>query len=206
MIRLVNGSCTFRHGSTRIVCYVIRQTQDDLGRPRSVRLFPGNELQQHGRTTRQDASRGGDAGYWSTTEWEHKEGTLMILQLSTSMNGRPHKEASVLLRLRENAPLIQVSARTVTAQGNLLPTVNVFQGRADIMTPREFNLLGGKLTLQYIEKFCDTPDLEDVFRIRKLSEGFSDKPKLKRVRVRGEEKVVTESGRRKRKIRLRRRN
>lgn len=200
MPRLVFGSCTWPHGSTRINSYVVGIGTDGKTR----RMAPRSRLHHTGQATRQEAGRDGGHGYWSTLDYEPLEGAIVLVQLSTSKHGSPWCDAAVALRLREDADFVQVTAHTIVANGNLTPHINVFQGRADVLTPREANQFGACLDLNYIEAFFKQDEVEEAFSVRTLYAGTAEKPTIKKRKIRGETKMVVESNRKRRRIKLRR--
>lgn len=173
------------------------------GKGGMVRGFPRQYLETNGRPTRQEAGQGGERGGWNFTTFNHSEGAILLVQLSTSKAGKPWCDGAVVLRLREEAPLIQVVGHTIVAADNLQPHVNVFQGRADVLTAREANLLGAGLTLQYIQSYMNKDELKEAFDIREIASGITSKPKIRRAIIGGEKKIVIEASRKKRNIRLR---
>ena len=197
-LRLAWGSCTWTHGSTRISAYVFQETDEGV-----KRLFPKQVLRPEGRPNYQNAATSGDHGVWTFASYVHQEGALVLVQLNTSRSGSPWCDAARIVRLRADAPLIQIGGKTITAAENNLPTVNCFHGRGDILTPKEANQFGAKLTLNYIEKFLvNRTEIDEAFNVRELLPANAGKPKIETRVIGGEEKVVIQSTRRRR-IRLR---
>lgn len=201
--RVAYGSCTWPHGSTRITAYVL--TKDGNGKP--VRVFPHSVMAEDGRPTVQNAALnvgGGSNGVWNFASFEHQEGTMLLVQLSTTKHGSPWCDAARVIRLRSEAPLIQIRGKTIIAHGNALPSVNCFHGRGDILTPREANQFGAGLTLNFIEKFLVNQDeIDEAFDEHLLLDGLSNKPKVVRKKIAGKEHVIVEDNRKRRKIKLR---
>lgn len=197
--RLAWGSCTFRHGSTRISAYVFEITDE-----KTLRVFPKQVLRPEGRPTYQNAAISGDHGVWSFGSFVHQEGVMVLVQLSTTRGGSPWCDSALIVRLRADAPLIQIGGKTIIAADNNLPTVNCFQGRGDILSPKEANQFGAKLTLNYIEKFLiDRDEREAAFNIRELLPAQAAKPRIETRIIGGEEKTIVENSRRRRRIKLR---
>lgn len=199
MIRLAFGSCTFPHGSTRVNTYAFHRNQEG----QTTRVLPGVVLDKDSRArgTRQEAGQGGDHGYWSFSDYNSRDGQILMIQASTTKYGKPWSDGAVLVRLRDDAPLIQVTVHTVTARANLLPHIQVFHGRGDVLTVREANKSGAKLDLNFIERYFNHEEVEELFSVRELAEG-SPKPTTKTLAINGKEKTVTKrSGRRKIKLR-----
>ena len=197
-LRLAWGSCTWNHGSTRINSYVFHRTDT-----KTIRAFPKQILRPEGRPNYQNAATSGDHGVWTFASYAHQEGALILVQLNTTRNGSPWCDGARIVRLRSDAPLIQIGGNTITAAGNNLPTVNCFHGRGDILTPKEANQFGAALTLNFIERFMvDQQALADAFTIRELLPANAGKPEVETRMIGGEEKVVVRNTRR-RKIKLR---
>lgn len=196
--RACYGSCTFRGGSTRVNGYIIHTD----GRNAGKRMFPKACMEPHGRSTFQEAGQGGGHGVWTFSNFVHCDGTLVLVQASSSRGGRMNGQEALVLRLRDGAPLISVTAHTTISARNLLPHVNVFQGRADILTPKEANLLGARLNVAFIEgHLLNTGRLLES---REIAPSIDERPTIRKERVGRKEKTVVDAGRRKRKIRMRR--
>lgn len=199
-IRLAYGSCTWPHGSTRVNVYTIPTEGDNKG----TRLFPNAVMTSLGRSSYQEASTTGGHGHWNFTNFDSVEGRIVLVMAQTTRNGKPWGQSAVAIRLRAEAPLRQLNVVTITAAQNLHPRVAAAVGRFDMLTVREANQLGAGLNLKFIESHMS--DREQHFRmfdVRGLAPEITSKPKVRKVKVGGKEKMIAEPQRRKRKIRLR---
>lgn len=190
------GSCTFRHGSTRVNAYVIQTRGDNAGK----RLFPKACMTVDGRGSFQEAGRNGGNGVWTFNNYLHEDGALILVQATSSSGGRPNGQEAFVLRLREGGPLLTITAHTTISAENTLPHVNVFQGRADVLRPKEANLLGAQLAIPFIEgHMLNTGNLLER---REIAPARDERPDIRTEKVGRQKKTVIDAGRRKRKIRL----
>lgn len=207
IVQLMHGHQTFKHASSKINVFAFN-IENLQGIQK--RCFPSSLLQPLGRATKAPASTDGfaDHGHWYTSRLEHKEGVLVMAQVSNTMRGRPYSGASVLLRLREEAPAISLNAKLPAQRDSVYNILPAFIGNADILTVEEATALGAVMTSAYIDNYLDDEEeFEECWDVCGLNDGKSPKPTVERVRtVTGETRAVVVGSQPKRRIRVRRKS
>ena len=131
-----------------------------------------------------------------------------MTQVSNTLRGRPYSGASVLLRLREEAPAISLNAKLPAQRDAVYNILPAFIGNADILTVEEATALGAEMTSAYIDNYLDDEEeFEECWDVCGLNDGKSPKPTVERVRtVTGETRAVVVGSQPKRRIRVRRKS
>lgn len=202
----MHGHQTFRGTSSKINAFAFNT--EKLPGVQS-RTFPSSLMHSIGRATKTPASidNFADHGHWYTARLEHKEGVVILLQVSNTMNARPYSGAGVLLRLRAEAPAISVNAELPANRESVYNVLPVFVGNADVLTVEEATALGATMTSAYIDNYLDDEEeFEECWTIQGLNQGKTPRPTVEQVKtVTGETKAVVVGSQPRRRIRVRRR-
>lgn len=206
VVQVMHGHQTFRGTSSKINVFAFNT--ENLPGVQS-RCFPSSILSAIGRATKAPASidNFADHGHWYTARMDHKEGAVLLLQVSNTMNGRPYSGAGVLLRLREEAPAVSVNAKLPAHRESVYNILPVFVGNADVLTVEEATDLGADMTSAYIDNYLDDEEeFEECWEVQGLNQGKTPKPTVEKVTtVTGETKAVVVGSQPRRRIRVRRR-
>ncbi len=207
VVQMMHGHQTFKSASSKINVFAFNI--EDLPGVQK-RCFPSSLMQALGRPTKAPASTDGfaDHGHWYTSRLEHQEGVVLMAQVSNTMRGRPYSGASVLLRLRSEAPAISLNAKLPAHRDSVYNILPAFVGNADILTVEEATTLGAEMTSAYIDNYLDDEEeFDECWEVCGLNEGRSPKPTVEKVKtVTGEMRAVVVGSQPKRRIRVRRKS
>ena len=186
-IDLCYGSQSFKNSSSKCNVFALATQKGPRNKQRafpSEVLEPAPNTRRHHRTgkivpdTIPAAQDGSDAnGIWYKIVLEAKEGTILLLQTSSTMNVRPYYGAALLVALRNDGPLIQVSAKLIQEPLATFNAITIFTGRGDLINPREAQQMGATLRMQYINNYFQADEQKAVFVCQTLNEG-TPKPRL----------------------------
>ena len=198
LCKLAHGNCTFTSGSTRVVTYALTGK-----RGREGRQFPRYVMNQDGREEMVDAGEHSTMGRWTFANFKHAEDQMLLIEV-TKTRGRKVYKSAVVVRLRRDAALIQITAKTTRSSLSSQHSVPVFRGRADVLSTREANLLGARLDLEYIEEYMINADARDeTLNKDVLAKEQTEKPVVQRKKVAGKVRTIVDPARKRRKIVLR---
>jgi hypothetical protein len=192
------GKHTFRNVSSSVTVYAYPGN--------SERTYPGKVMEKARQGSRTAASTDGDEnnGVWYQNHFEAKEGLILGIHLYSTFNGGVHTDCMLLLRLREDGPLIQVNANLSKNAMAVYDTLPVFTGRADVITSREATKNGVLFNAYVYKTQFDAEEIEEEFEVTTIKKG-TPKPKLTRVRMTdGKVRHVEISREPTRKVRIRR--
>lgn len=118
-------------------------------------------------------------GYMNRDHVTHPNGTIIMLQASWKRGASAIRDGCILLRLRQDAALLNVVAKLPTGRANLLgDSFSVFEGYADILSPDEAALHKVILPRNFIDKFFDPDEIDECFTIQEIRPARADKPTL----------------------------
>ena len=108
----------------------------------------------------------------------HPNGTILLIQSQWRRGGSPIRDGAILLRLRQEAALINVVAKLPHGPDSILgDTYSVFQGNADILSPDEaMSLHRIALPGRYIDQFFDPEQIDECYEITELVPERVSKP------------------------------
>lgn len=110
---------------------------------------------------------------------EHPAYTLILLQSSRTKNGQLFAEGSLILRLREGADMLSISAILPTGPESVLgDRIQVFVGEADICLPEELTLLGVAIPKYYVDRYMNQEEIDELFDVSVVRQGLINKPRL----------------------------
>jgi len=205
IVQIMHGHQTFKGTSSKINAFAFNT--EELPGVQS-RTFPSALMHAHGRPQKVPASKDGfkDHGHWYTARLEHKEGTVIMVQATNTMNGRPYSGASCIVRLREDAPAISINAKLPSHRDSVYNILPAFIGNADVLTVEEAVDLGATMTDAYVENYLrDEDEFEECWEVCPLNKGNTPKPSIEMVRtVSGEKRAVVVGSEPRRRIRVRR--
>lgn len=199
LIEVMFGSQTFRNGSSKVNAYCFKED--------GMRTFPSNILKKHGSSEKFYAARDNyaDHGEWFKHRLVAEEGTLLMVTLSVTYNGSPYADAAVAIRLRPDAPLIQVKGSLNQDRDAAFESMVLFLGNGDVIDADEARLLGAQINQGFENRYMDPEEVEEIIEVQTVMDGKTDKPQVTKVRNRdGEERGVVVPKGAKRRIRVRR--
>jgi hypothetical protein len=202
-LTLTYGSQTFDRSSGKV--NVFAMACDGTNH----RTYPGQVLSQPFRTTAANstpAAKNGLAthGFWKTQTFDSVDGVVLCVHASTTANGAPLNSGDTYIALRGDAPLITVIVHLRSHRNAVFDTINVFQGRGDILEVGELHERGIVLTDRYIMNNMDEEELDELFEYNTVGAG-TKKPDLMKVRrPDGNVVGVVVPGAPRRKVRIRR--
>ncbi len=107
----------------------------------------------------------------------HPEGTVVLLQANETRRGLPYAQAGLFLRLSESGPLLTISMRLPVNRITLLgDSLEVFRGKADVMTAAELRVLGIDIPNGYSRTFCNKTEVDELFTVREVVPSQLPKP------------------------------
>lgn len=174
-IEVTHGSCTFKYSSAKVVVFALPKNT-------TTRIFPSMVLSTIGTRLSVPASTDNYKGHgmWHKSQLESKNGTILLVQVQISRNGKRWADGSCILHLRHDAPLIEVGARVATDGLATYKTLKAFMGRADILSVEEAKDLGILMRDGYVNTFFEEDELEEVFDIVEHDAGTT-MPKIVKV-------------------------
>lgn len=196
-IDLMYGKQTFRNASSTINIF---SYQD------GTRVYPGKVMEKSRQGSRNAASYDGDTdnGVWYLNHYESKDGVILGVHLNSTFNKGIHTDCMFLIRLREEAPLIQVNANVCKNADAIYDSVPVFTGRADVITPVEAVKYGVVFSDYVYRRMFDKEEIEEEFQVNTIKAG-TPKPKMTKVKTPdGGTRHVAISPEAKRRVRVRR--
>lgn len=121
-------------------------------------------------------------GGFTRVRTEHENGRIIFLQSSWVRGGSPIRDGAIAIRLRHGAPLYDIFARVPTAAQNRCgDVVQAFQGMGDILTPEELRVAGLDVPRYVSSKFFDPEEIDECFRITRISGESIPRPTLQSV-------------------------
>ncbi len=118
-------------------------------------------------------------GYMNRDHVTHPNGTIIMLQASWKRGASSVRDGCVLLRLRQDAALLNVVAKLPMGRDNKLgDSFSVFEGYADILSPDEAALHKVVIPNNFIDKFFDPDEINECFTIQEVRPARADKPTL----------------------------
>ncbi len=116
-------------------------------------------------------------GYMNRDFVTHPNGTIIMLQASWKHGASSIRDGCILLRLRQDAALLNVVAKLPTGRENLIgDSFSVFEGYADILSPDEAALHKVVIPNNFIDKFFDPDEINECFTIQEVRPARADKP------------------------------
>ncbi len=118
-------------------------------------------------------------GYMTRDYVTHPNGTILMLQASWKRGATPYRDGCILLRLRQEGPLLNVIAKLPTGRNNLLgDTYSVFQGYADLLSPDEALLHKVAIPSNYLNRFFDMEEIDECFEVQEVHAARVSKPAM----------------------------
>lgn len=129
-------------------------------------------------------------GEWSRTTYDSiPNGTLLVVQVSTTMGKAPYADGALLCRIRDTGPLYDVKVKLFNStalgfDGNYVNVdtytndsgqyeVPVISGRFDIIGIDELEgIFGGQevyIKQYYLDKYFNQEEIDELFNIRQLA-------------------------------------
>lgn len=178
------GSANFSTGTTKINAWVLVN---------DVRTFPSRALSKTRKSANETADREGfgDYGHWHTDYLEYKPGTILLITAETTRRKVPLAGAGLLVRLREGAPMYQVTVNVTVDPLCRYERLPVFVGRGDIVEYDQVNEeYGVELLRGFVSNWLEDEDeFNEVFTVDTLANARSGAPEI--IQVDGEDGVET---------------
>lgn len=186
-IHTVYGHQTFKTSSNKVNVFAI---QDD-----NVinRVFPSKVLTKIGLSTGVCADGFDEKhGVWYSQSYRAKNDVLLMYQFTESYRGAVSGNAAVFLRLRDDAPVVMVTAKL---QPNVKATyknsILVFSGRADVFATKEEAAKEGIVFPDsFATNYMDEEEIEELVIVQKMNNGRPPPEKVKVKTKDGKEKTI----------------
>lgn len=105
--------------------------------------------------------------------------SLILLQISRTKNGTSYADAAIILRLREGADVLSISAKLPVGPESVLgDALQIFAGSADICDMGELQLLGIRIPKYYADRYMAQEEIDELFEISVVRPGLIAKPTL----------------------------
>lgn len=158
---------------------------------------------QYNQATRFNDSGGG----FTRQRVEHPVGTLILLQITRTKDGRAFSEGAIILRMRPGADMLSISAKLPRSHESILgDSIQIFAGEADLINANEAQVMGIVVPRFYAQQYLDEREVAELFDIDVVRKGQITKPTLQAVATSEGIVVRAVSEEAPRRIRLRRNN
>jgi hypothetical protein len=109
----------------------------------------------------------------------HQNGTIVMLQASWTRGGVRIRDGAVLLRLRREAALLNVTAMLPhSLESQIGDRMSVFEGRADLLSPDEAAMYKVGIPRRFVDNFFDLEEVEECFIVTQVSAAIADRPEV----------------------------
>lgn len=114
-------------------------------------------------------------GAWYSKKYRAQEGDMLSIQCKTEVRLMPYAKVAILLRVRDDADLIQVNAILQPNRDAAFQRIKAFVGRADIMDKGllEEIFADDHALATHIGSYTDKEQAEEEFEIKVLAKGSS---------------------------------
>ena len=203
LIQTMTGFENFQRSSAKthiffMPCQEFPGAEAAIGHAARHSSSPRNRISRHGPRNRVQAAPGltDDFGYWTSAAYEVPRGMILKLyaaRKTEAMTPGRHLNASMLVRVRESAPLIRVWVGLTGDERATFSRVNVIEGRMDILTLEE----GGRFGVQIRPQFCvqfNEDNIRLMFEVEVVEPAMSAAPTVgtrERTNATGEVTEVT---------------
>lgn len=120
---------------------------------------------------------GKHGGGFSSRNVNFPEGTILMVQGSTSRNGMPYNSASLFLRLRSSAAYIIIKYKMPVAPESMLgDRIISFNGRADVVTAEELRVMGIEVARGFETTYLNPEEQAELFDVEILQPEISPPP------------------------------
>lgn len=160
------------------------------------------------RMQKQLASTDGypDHGAWYRETIGSVNGALLLLKVTDQFRGAVRAQAAAFLELHDDAPLLKITVPVCDHRLAVNSEVDVFIGRAYLLSPEEVRARGYKVRPSFVEAFFEQEELDELLDVEELMGQKADKPAVETVVTsRGQRKKVLVAEEPKRKLKLRKR-
>ena len=208
LIQTMTGFENFQQSSSKAYAFVMpcREfpgTEEALGQASRNSSDPRGGIRRHGPRNRVQAAPGltNDFGHWTSAAYEVPEGIVLKLyaaRKTEAMTPGRHLNASMLVRMREGAPLIRVWAGLTGDERATFSRVNIIEGRMDVLTPGEGGRFGVQIRPQFRVQFNED-NCRLMFEVETMAPAMSAAPIVgtrERTNAAGEAAEVTTMRRR----------
>lgn len=193
------GNQTFKGSSGKVNIFAMK------GDGTNHKDFPDRKFKK-GSSQRVAASTSGTEihGMFYPTSYEGEEGSVVMIQASTTRGGKAWADARMFVCLRDTASLIAIDVNLPSHSDAALDDIRAFAGRGDIIGKKELKKHGIELYSNELSNYFDKEEIEELFTVTTLLKG-SAKPKMVPVATKdGETKMIQEPRQASRKLRIRR--
>jgi hypothetical protein len=109
----------------------------------------------------------------------HDNGTIFMLQAQWKRGGSPIRDGCILLRLRQEAAMLNVVARLPTGmESQLGDSFSIFTGYADILSVEEAAVHRIIIPPRFVDMFFDPEQVDECFTIQELARERAAKPEM----------------------------
>lgn len=119
------------------------------------------------------------------------EGTIIMVQMSSSVQGVRHADAAVFYSIREHAPVARVSANIVVPAGFTPPGNNsLFFGHADRLTLDELRARGVRPSVSFLIAHADAEEIDELLTLEQIGAAVTPMPEVATVENRDGKQVT----------------
>lgn len=172
-VSLGYGKVNFEHQSASFAAFSITEPW--------LRVFPSKMAgsQRRGRLQSFPATQHPDInGTLFLDTVEAPEGSVLLMQGQYRSHALPLRDAGVFIRLREQGPMLTVSANLPQGRDSLLgSSFLLFQGRGDLLGIEELAEYKIVPPRSWVEAFMQGDEIEASFQIHELQAEIAPRPK-----------------------------
>lgn len=216
VIQTTHGNITIPGRSAKINVLAVLPFDDKVTvLPTAIHTIAGKSIRV---PTCHTMSRQGvqDNGAWYFSLYpEVVDGSLLVVQVSITKNGKPYSDGMIVVRTRKDASLYRIQTTLFHTGMSAIdePNVNidgyygldVLTGNFDIIEPEEYSKWGIKFKDQLINRFCNKDEIDEIFYCHSLQESKTTLSSLEVVNSDGESIIIPEIKSKRRIITVKRR-
>lgn len=125
------------------------------------------------------AGRLGSNGGFKHERVEHKNGTILLVRGTKTLNGMPYSEAALFLRLRDTGPMYEVYGRLPASTQNVIgDEVRLICARADMMTLDDLKVAGIEVPMNFRKRFLQGEEIAEMLTAAQIQPEISKRPQL----------------------------
>lgn len=132
-------------------------------------------------------------GWLYTDMVDIPNGTIVLCQYQVRMHGSAYCDGALFVRVRDDGPLINVSANIPANNSVLAPnTTPSFIGRGDIVSLADLAEVDIVPRSRFIEAFCNQEEIDECFEVTLVDQGTPAPTYIRSTNRRGREVVLVE--------------
>jgi hypothetical protein len=166
------GRVNFPTSATTFACMKVTPDWERVSGANSGKEVPGSK-----RWT--NAGSSGSYGGITHKRVEHSVGTILLFQVTKTLNGIAAADAAIFVRLRETGPLLEIYGKLPTvAQNAIGDEVTLGTLRGDLLNLSDLKLLGIEVPGNFRSRFMKADELRELISVVELQQEIAKRPTL----------------------------